>query len=245
MGFTLFAPAAIMFLLALQWGGNDYPWSSSVVIGLFCGAGVTAILFILWERHMGERAMLPGSIIKQRVVWSSAINGMALMAIIFTGSQYLPVYFQSVRGEGPAMSGVDMLPGILSQLFMIVMSGILIQKVGYYLPFSVASGAVSAVGNGLVSTYTPWTETAKWAGYQILLGSGRGLGLQTVGYSDSHQPITRDSARKCTDVMNPEPRRNSKCAPAQPDPRGHSISHLLPEHLRCHLRRRWHRRIHA
>ncbi|KAK6075329.1 MFS multidrug transporter [Seiridium cupressi] len=149
VGFALFAPAAVMFLLALQWGGNNYPWNSSVVIGLFVGAGATAILFVLWERHMGERAMLPGSVIKQRIVWSSAVNGMSLMAIIFTAAQYMPIYFQGVRGEGPAMSGVDLLPSILGQLFMAVMSA-----------------------------YTPWTETAKWAGYQILLGGGRGIGMQ-------------------------------------------------------------------
>ncbi|KAK9426574.1 putative Major facilitator superfamily domain-containing protein [Seiridium unicorne] len=178
VGFALFAPAAVMFLLALQWGGNNYPWNSSVVIGLFVGAGATAILFVLWERHMGERAMLPGSVIKQRIVWSSAVNGMSLMAIIFTAAQYMPIYFQGVRGEGPAMSGVDLLPSILGQLFMAVMSGILIQRAGYYLPFAAISGAISAIGNGLVSTYTPWTETAKWAGYQILLGGGRGIGMQ-------------------------------------------------------------------
>ncbi|KAM0813450.1 putative Major facilitator superfamily domain-containing protein [Seiridium cardinale] len=178
VGFALFAPAAVMFLLALQWGGNNYPWNSSVVVGLFVGAGATAILFVLWERHMGERAMLPGSVIKQRIVWSSAVNGMSLMAIVFTAAQYMPVYFQGVRGEGPAMSGVDLLPSILGQLFMVVMSGILIQRVGYYLPFAVISGAISAIGNGLVSTCTPWTETARWAGYQILLGGGRGIGMQ-------------------------------------------------------------------
>lgn len=180
VGFVLFAPATIMLLLALQWGGNDYAWSSSVVIGLLVGAVVTAIVFIFWENYVGDRAMLPGSAIKHRVVWSSAINGMSLMAIIFTAAQFMPIYFQGVRGEGPAMSGVDMLPSILSQLFTVVLSGALIQRVGYYLPFAVLSSAISAVGNGLVSTYTPWTTTARWAGYQVLLGGGRGIGMQMV-----------------------------------------------------------------
>jgi hypothetical protein len=51
---------------------------------------------------------------------------------------------------------------------------------GYYLPWAVASGAVTAIGYGLISTFTPTTETAKWIGYQIVLGSGRGMGIQMV-----------------------------------------------------------------
>ncbi|KAG6986530.1 hypothetical protein G7Y79_00078g099840, partial [Physcia stellaris] len=38
LGFAIFAPAAIQFLLALQWGGTKYRWNSPTVIGLFCGA---------------------------------------------------------------------------------------------------------------------------------------------------------------------------------------------------------------
>jgi hypothetical protein len=49
---------------------------------------------------------------------------------------------------------------------------------GYYLPWAVFSGAVSAIGNGLVSTFGPDTTTAQWIGYQIVLGAGRGPGMQ-------------------------------------------------------------------
>ena len=53
-GFLLFTPAIIMLLLALEWGGVTYRWSSSVVIGLLCGAGVEWIVFLLWERMQGD-----------------------------------------------------------------------------------------------------------------------------------------------------------------------------------------------
>jgi hypothetical protein len=37
-----------------------------------------------------------------------------------------------------------------------------------------------AIGNGLVSTFSPTTSVAKWVVYQIIVGAGRGAGLQMV-----------------------------------------------------------------
>ncbi|KAM4055195.1 major facilitator superfamily protein [Hirsutella rhossiliensis] len=52
------------------------------------------------------------------------------------------------------------------------------QKVGYYLPFSIVSAAILAIGYGLMTTFSPETETAKWVVYQTIVGVGRGLGMQ-------------------------------------------------------------------
>lgn len=49
---------------------------------------------------------------------------------------------------------------------------------GYYLPWSLASSIIAAIAHGLFSTLTPSTSTGKWVGYQILLGFGRGIGMQ-------------------------------------------------------------------
>ena len=57
-GFLLFTPTIIMLLLALEWGGVTYNWNSSVVVGLFCGAGAAWIVFLLWEGRQGEGVSL-------------------------------------------------------------------------------------------------------------------------------------------------------------------------------------------
>ena len=66
----------------------------SQIIGQFCGAGSVALIFIGWEYRSGDNAMIPGSILKQRVVYSRCITHFCLMATVFVVSQFLPTYFQ-------------------------------------------------------------------------------------------------------------------------------------------------------
>ncbi|KAI8955553.1 efflux pump protein [Xylaria longipes] len=184
-GCALFAPATVMFLLALQWGSTDYGWSSPIVIGLFAGSGATAILFSIWEWRVGETALIPFHLVKRRVVWTSTIQNSFLFITNFVGASYVPIYFQAVKGAGPSLSGVYTLPSILTQLLSIVISGALVGRLGYYLPFGILGGAITAVACGLISTWNPNTSTAEWIGYQILFGL-RGMALQVAVISVQH-----------------------------------------------------------
>lgn len=125
IGFSIFAPFTIMIQMALQWGGQKYPWSSSTIIGLFSGGGGALIAFLAWEWYIGEKAMIPFSILRKRVVWCSCVVIGLFFASLLVFSYYLPIYFQTVKGASPTMSGVYMLPSVLSQMVTAVVSGVL------------------------------------------------------------------------------------------------------------------------
>ncbi|KAI1160772.1 major facilitator superfamily domain-containing protein [Nemania serpens] len=178
VGFALFAPAVIQLLLALQYGGVHYPWNSSQVIGLFVGAGATFIVWCIWNYRKGDDALIPVSIVKKRVVWASAINYGLVLSTLFGTSYFLPIYFQAVKGVNAILSGVYLLPTILSQLVFAIASGVLVTKIGFVPPFALVSAALTAIGTGLFSLFQPNTSTGMWIGFQILAGAGRGMGLQ-------------------------------------------------------------------
>ncbi|KAF2084028.1 putative MFS transporter [Saccharata proteae CBS 121410] len=173
-GFVIFAPAAIMFFLALQYGGNKYAWDSATVISLFVGSGLTFILFMCWEYRKGEEAMIPFSMLRQRIVWASCATMFFLIGVLSCAAYYLPIYFQAVLGASPIRSGVLYLPNILLHITMSMTSGILVQRLGYYLPWVVSGSAISATAYGLLSMLTPTYPAAKRIGYQILAGFGCG-----------------------------------------------------------------------
>jgi hypothetical protein len=122
-GFALLSAASVQLLLALQFGGSIYPWSSATIIGLFCGSAATYIFWAGWDYHMGDTAMIPVSIAKKTVVWSSALTQMLFFTNTFIQSFFLPIYFQGVKGASPLMAGVYMLPSIGMQIIAAVSSG--------------------------------------------------------------------------------------------------------------------------
>ena len=123
IGFLLFSPTLVMFLLALEWGGSTYPWNSTIIIGLFCGSAGSLALFLVWEYKKGASAMIPFEMIKQRAIYSASLTSFFLYANSLITSYYLAIYFQGVRGKSPTLSGVYMLPGIIGQMISGILSG--------------------------------------------------------------------------------------------------------------------------
>lgn len=113
----------VQFFLALDYGGNQFPWNSATVIGLFCGAGATFIVFLLWERFKGDEAMIPLSMMRVRAVWSACLVQFCFFGMVQLVEYHLPIYFQAVKGVSPMLSGVYLLPNIISQLIAGVVAG--------------------------------------------------------------------------------------------------------------------------
>lgn len=125
IGCGLFIPAIVMVLLALEWGGHEYPWNSPTVIGLFVGFGVVIIIFAIWEKHKGDEAMIPFSVLGQRSIFLSALFAFLILGSFIIPVYYLPEWFQVVKGASPMRSGVMMLPSVIAQSVGSILSGIL------------------------------------------------------------------------------------------------------------------------
>lgn len=86
--------------------------------------------------------------------------------------------FQAIKGVSPVQSGIDNIPMVLGLVVVSIMAGAGVTVVGYYTPFCIASAAITAIGSGLLSTFTVHTAHPMWIGYQVVFGAGIGLGLQ-------------------------------------------------------------------
>ncbi|KAF9888974.1 hypothetical protein FE257_008144 [Aspergillus nanangensis] len=193
-GCALFASSVISLLLALDWGGVTYAWNSATIICLFWTAGITLVLFLAWERHMGDTAMLPLSLLKQSAVSCAAAAGIMSYGGLYVIITYLPMWFQAVKDVSPLMSGVYYLPSVISTTLSTVGSGFLVSKYGQYTPFMIAGGALAAIAAGQMSTFVPSSGPELWVTYQLLNGIARGMMAQ--------QPVTAMQANLSPELIS-------------------------------------------
>ena len=67
LGAALMVTATISLLLALNWGGTRYPWSSAQILGLL-GAAVVLFALFFWRIATAAEPFVPLSIMRNRVV---------------------------------------------------------------------------------------------------------------------------------------------------------------------------------
>ncbi len=87
LGAGIFIPAIVCLLLALEWGGTQYPWNSSRIIGLFVGFGLMIIVFIGIQIWKGDDGTLPPRLFKNRNVLC------AMLFAFFFGAGFFPLVY--------------------------------------------------------------------------------------------------------------------------------------------------------
>ncbi|EOD51779.1 putative major facilitator superfamily transporter protein [Neofusicoccum parvum UCRNP2] len=186
-GTVLVMGALVMFILAMEYGGQSMAWSSGTVVGLLVGCVAIALVFVVWERFQGERAMVVPRLFRQRPVWVSCLYALFFGGPYFLVIYFLPIYFQSVDNASPTMSGVYNLPLIIAVSTSMVLSGIFITKTGLTAPIKVAGAVIALIATGLLYTLDVETSDGKWIGYQILGGVGWGIAFQVpIVVAQSH-----------------------------------------------------------
>jgi hypothetical protein len=178
IGTGLIIPTIICLLLALQWGGNQYAWNSSRIIGLFVGFGLLSIIFIFSQLKLQDKGILPPRLFRNRNVLAAMLFAVFFGAAFFALIFYIAIYFQSVQGSSATYSGIQLLPLLISTVLSSIITGGLISGVGYYTPILLICMALFAIGSGLITTYDVDTPFRNWFGYQVLAGAGVGVGFQ-------------------------------------------------------------------
>jgi MFS family permease len=185
VGLALFAGSITMLLLALQWGGVEYAWSSSVIIGLFVGFGAVLILFFAWAMYKQENALIPPRIFtinRNPLLLCAAaffVNG-PFQVIIY----WLPIWFQGVLGASPTRSGINFFPTVVADVLAAFIGSAMVSQLGWWNPFLLFAEVAVCLCGGLLTTIYPDVSGAHWVGYQILGGVGYSLASNLVGQPD-------------------------------------------------------------
>ena len=178
IGTVMFVGAVTCLLLALQWGGQTYPWSGGRIVALLVLFGIAFIGWIAWQVYLGPVATIPRNIIGQRSMAFASFYSFAQGGVNFGILYYAPLWFQAVKGHSAARSGLDIVTFIIGLTVTMLASGYILSKGGYSAPFMVLCIVMVSVACGLLTTWTPESANDKIFGYLTLYGLGQGFGWQ-------------------------------------------------------------------
>ncbi|KAL4967809.1 MDR family MFS transporter [Aspergillus stella-maris] len=188
---SIFTGGIVCLLLALQWGGTTYPWSSARVIICLGMSAVSIAIFLGHELLRKDTATIPRSVVLNRTAGLCLIYAFASSLAFNVLDYFLPLWFQSIKGSSAASSGLSLLPSIIPLSIAAISSGFILSLVGYYTPLMLFGSAMTSIGFGFLTTFTSETGKGTWMGWQVLLATGLGLSfpmpwsvIQVVLHSD-------------------------------------------------------------
>ncbi|KAI1326170.1 MFS toxin efflux pump [Xylariaceae sp. FL0255] len=163
----IFSGSVVFLLLALEWGGSVYPWSSRIIIALLVVAVVSFGIFLAFEILRKDRATIPKSILFNRTA------GLSILYAFTSSTAYNVVdYF----GASAVESGLMLLPSIISLSVAAISSGFIVSCViKYYNPLMLLGSTMMAIGYRFLTIFKPDTGSASWIGWQVLFGIGLGF----------------------------------------------------------------------
>ncbi|KAF1796407.1 major facilitator superfamily domain-containing protein [Mucor lusitanicus] len=165
---------ATLFLLALNFGGQEFPWKSAAVIVPLVLSILLIGLLVLVEKKFAKEPIMPPRLFTNRSVVSVILTNWFFGMTFFSAVYYLPIYFQVVRNDSAMWSGIRLIPMQMVLTVLSTIVGLTISKTGVYRPLITVGMALLTMWIGLFSLFkedTPFSEI-----YGITIIGGAGLG---------------------------------------------------------------------
>lgn len=181
-GIILLVGGLVSLIMAINFGGVTYDWSSGQIIGLFVCAGALFILLSIQQSQLLlvalPRRLIPVQFFRVRTVIILFVCTSASAAGVFVPIFFVPLFFQFTRGDEALDAGVRLLPLIIVLVVTISVNGALMAKFGYYMPWYFFGGLLCVAGGALMYTVHQDTSQSRVYGYTVVVGVGVGMWIQ-------------------------------------------------------------------
>jgi EmrB/QacA subfamily drug resistance transporter len=180
IGAALLVLGTVPLLLGFTLAGSQYAWLSAQIIGLFAGALVVLVSFVIYEarleQHDGQPIIAP-SLFKNSIFTVSSlvsfIFGMGLFGAIF----FIPLFVQGVIGTSATNSGLILTPLMLTFVVGSIVSGQLVSRLGKYKWLAIFGMIASFAGMLLLFRLDVNSGNSDVLLAMVVLGVGMGFGM--------------------------------------------------------------------
>jgi EmrB/QacA subfamily drug resistance transporter len=179
VGTFVLVAGLVLLLLALTFGGQDFPWRSAAVICCFVLSGVLLILFAVWNFRLSRNPILIRELIVVPQILAAFVSATFNFGFFMAVITYLAVYFQVVFNASAWQSGIDLLPMVVTVTIASIFNGIFMRFTRYVKVTLTISNICGPIGTGLLLLLDENSASPSRIGLLIIVGVSIGLQFQS------------------------------------------------------------------
>jgi MFS family permease len=179
LGTFLMVAGLVLILLAITFGGVNYPWRSAAVICCFVLGGILLIIFTYYNFKISTKPLIIKHVIIVPQIFAACITSMFNFGFFMIIVNYLAIYFQVVFDATAWRSGIDLLPLIIAVTMSSIFNGAFMRFTRYIKIPMMASTLLGPIGTGLLLLLNTHSPAKDRIGLLIIAGVSIGLQFQS------------------------------------------------------------------
>ncbi|RAK77293.1 MFS multidrug transporter [Aspergillus fijiensis CBS 313.89] len=173
LGAVTLVTTLVLFLLGLNTGGNQLPWTHPLILVSLPLAAVSFALFLYIEAKIASEPVIPVRLLLDRTVFSACLTNWFGTMTVFGLLFYLPFFFQ-VQGLSATAAGVRLIPQAIGTSIGSLGAGVLMRSTGRYKVFVRITLTLLVIASILISTLSLTTPAWLPFIYFFLMGTAYG-----------------------------------------------------------------------
>lgn len=165
LGAILSITGCILLVVAINLGGVQFDWDSSTSIALLVASGVVWLAFMLQQSlcilTTIQTRMFPIHLFRKKEVALLFPISCCVSCVCFVPVYYIPLYFQFARGDSTVQTAVRLMPYIVFLCVLMLSSGFLMGRLGYYKPSYIVGASLALVGAVLMCKWKLLLHTSR------------------------------------------------------------------------------------
>lgn len=199
-GLVLLSGSLVSLLYGLSEASSQGGFGEWSVLGWLIGGAVGLVLYVWHSLDRGAASIIDVRLLTNRLFASGTVAVFLVAIGLFGGMLLLPLYYQTVRGEGALNAGLLLAPQGLGAIVAMVIGGRLTDRLGagYVVPVGIVLallGTIPFTQVGIDTSYV-WLSAALFV---------RGMGLGAVmmpTIAAAYTKLSRDAVSRAAPTLS-------------------------------------------
>jgi EmrB/QacA subfamily drug resistance transporter len=167
-------------LLIIAEQGREWGWGGGKAFVCYIVGALGIAAFIWVENKMGEVALIPLRLFRNRTFALGAAQSTVIGMGMFGGIAVIPLYLQIVRGATPTEAGLLMLPLVVGIMSASAVAGQITSRTGRYRIFPIIGSTLLILAYLWLSRVGADTSLVYTDFGMLVAGAGLGMNMQTI-----------------------------------------------------------------